>query len=284
MLKLIKFLNMKATICFLITLFFMTISSNAQDENFHIYLCFGQSNMEGSAPIEEQDQIGNPRFKMLQTLDCENLERTKGAWITAVPPLTHCNNGLSPADYFGRTMVENLPKEITVGVLNIAVGGCDIRMFDKEIYKDYLDTYKEDWFTEKVVAYEYNPYKYFITLAKEAKKKGVIKGILLHQGETNTGDENWPQYVKTVYDNLISDLELDAEEVPLLAGELVHEEQEGLCARHNEIIQTLPEAIPTAHVISSKGCEVRDDKVHFNSAGVRELGRRYALKMLELQY
>ena len=27
----------------------------AQDPNFHIYLCFGQSNMEGNANIEQQD-------------------------------------------------------------------------------------------------------------------------------------------------------------------------------------------------------------------------------------
>ncbi len=27
-----------------------------QDKNFHIYLCFGQSNMQGSAKIEEQDK------------------------------------------------------------------------------------------------------------------------------------------------------------------------------------------------------------------------------------
>ena len=27
----------------------------AQDANFHIYLCLGQSNMEGNAKVEEQD-------------------------------------------------------------------------------------------------------------------------------------------------------------------------------------------------------------------------------------
>jgi len=45
----------------------------------------------------------------------------------------------------------------------------------------------------------------------------------------------------------------------------------------------LPEVVPTAYVISSKGCTTRDDHVHFNPAGVREIGKRYAQKMLEVQ-
>jgi len=51
----------------------------------------------------------------------------------------------------------------------------------------------------------------------------------------------------------------------------------------NTIIAKLPDVIPTAHVISSKGCMVRTDSLHFNSVGVRELGKRYAEKMLELK-
>jgi hypothetical protein len=38
----------------------------------------------------------------------------------------------------------------------------------------------------------------------------------LHQGESNTGEEEWPAKVKDVYDNLLADLNLKAEEVPLL--------------------------------------------------------------------
>ena len=110
----------------------------------------------------------------------------------------------------------------------------------------------------------------------------MIKGILLHQGETNEGDENWPLYVKKVYNNMLTDLALKAEEVPLLAGELVHEDVGGKCAAMNPIINQLPAVIPTAHVISSSGCCVSDDMVHFDSEGVRELGCRYAIKMLSL--
>ncbi|SDW40246.1 protein of unknown function [Lutibacter oricola] len=266
-----------------IGLVLITMNTYSQDKNFHIYLCFGQSNMEGSATIEEQDKVGNKRFKVLQSLDCDNLGYKKNEWRTATPPLSQCYVGLSPADYFGRTMVKNLPDSIKVGVINVAVGGSDIRMFDKDLYKDYLETYPEDWFTKKIDDYGRNPYRHFITLAKETQKVGVIKGILLHQGETNQDDENWPKYVKAVYENMLKDLNLNAKDVPLLAGEVVHEEQKGVCASMNPIINKLPEVVPTAYVISSKGCEVRDDMVHFNSKGVRELGKRYAEKMLELK-
>jgi hypothetical protein len=44
----------------------------------------------------------------------------------------------------------------------------------------------------------------------------------------------------------------------------------------------LPTIIPTAHVISSAGCEARRDRLHFTPAGYRELGKRYAEKMLTL--
>jgi len=252
------------------------------DPNFHIYLCFGQSNMEGSAKIESQDRVGKERFQMMQPMTCTNPGRTEGRWYTAIPPLSQCSVGLSPADYFGRTMTDHLPDSIRVGVISVAIGGCDIRLFDKDQYQNYVNTYPEDWFQNKIAGYGGNPYQRLIDLAKKAQKDGVIKGILLHQGETNTGNSQWPAYVKTIYENMLTDLSLDAETVPLLAGEVVHADQGGVCASMNEIIATLPETVPTAHVIPSSGCTAQSDSIHFDSQGVRELGERYALKMLSL--
>jgi lysophospholipase L1-like esterase len=119
-------------------------------------------------------------------------------------------------------------------------------------------------------------------MGKLAQKDGVIKGILLHQGESNTNDRDWPIKVKAIYDDLIKDLNLKAEEAPLLAGELVNADQGGACASMNSIINELPKTIPNAHIISSKGCASRPDHLHFNASGYRELGMRYGLKMLSL--
>lgn len=254
----------------------------SQDPDFHIYLCFGQSNMEGQGAIEEQDKSVDSRFQVMSALDCSNMGRSKGEWYTAVPPLCQCYSGLSPADYFGRTMVANLPDNIRVGVISVAIGGCDIRLFDKDLYQDYDSTYAEDWFVNKIEAYGGNPYAYLMDLAKLAQQDGVIKGILLHQGETNNGDTMWPSYVKTIYSNMLQELSLDAEDTPLLAGEVVDDEQGGVCAAMNSIIATLPDTIPTAYVVSSADCTPMD-QAHFSSAGYRLLGKRYAELMLSLQ-
>ena len=253
----------------------------AQNPKFHIYLCLGQSNMEGSAKFEPQDTIVNSRFQVLEALDCDNLKRKKGQWYTAVPPLSRCKTGLTPADYFGREMVDKLSDDITIGVINVAIGGCKIELFDKDNFESYKTT-APSWMKGMIDQYDGNPYGRLVELAKIAQKDGVIKGILLHQGESNTNDSLWTKKVKIVYDNLLNDLNLKAESIPLLAGEVVNADQNGICASMNKIIATLPQTIPNAHVISSADCPDSADNLHFSAEGYRILGKRYATKMLEI--
>ena len=271
----------KLNLLFAFALLLFGINTYAQNPKFYIYLCIGQSNMEGFAKFEAQDTVSNKRFKVLQAIDCDNLKRKKGQWYTAVPPLNRCNSGLSPADYFGKEMIANLPKDVTVGVINVAVGGCKIELFDKDNYQTYLST-APDWLKSFAAPYEGNPYGRLIEMAKIAQKDGVIKGILLHQGESNTNDTLWTKKVKIVYDNILKDLKLNAATTPLLAGEVVHADQGGVCASMNTIIGTLPQTIPNSYVISSSGCPDGDDNLHFSAEGYRLLGKRYATKMLEV--
>ncbi len=275
---------MKINLGLLLLIAFMVVNTRSfsQDKNFYIFLCFGQSNMEGSAKIEAQDTVGiDKRFQVLEAVDCPNLIRTKGNWYTAVPPLSRCKTGLTPADYFGRTMVANLPDSIKIGVINVSVGGCKIELFDKDNYQSYTST-APAWMTNMIKEYDGNPYGRLLEMAKLAQKDGVIKGVLLHQGESNTNDTTWPKKVAGVYDNLLSDLRLNPGSVPLIAGELVGADQGGRCASMNTIIATLPQTIPAAHVISSMGCTSAPDKLHFTAEGYRKLGKRYAGKMLSL--
>jgi hypothetical protein len=251
----------------------------AQDPNFQIYLCIGQSNMEGAARAELQDSTVNPRFQVIAAVDCANLGRTKGNWYPAVPPLCRCRTGMGLADYFGRTMVENLPENVKIGVIVVAIGGCKIELFDIENYQSYVET-APGWLKGMVKEYDGNPYGRLVEMAKLAQKDGVIKGILLHQGESNPNDSLWTRKVKGVYDSLMKDLNLNPDNVPLLAGETVHADQQGICAGMNTIIATLPQKLPNSYVISSAGCADGPDNLHFSAAGYRELGKRYAEKML----
>lgn len=263
-------------------LIFSATKVSSQDKNFHIYLCLGQSNMEGNARVQAQDTVNiDPRFMVLSTVDCDKKGRTKGNWYTAVPPLCRCNTGLTPADYFGRTLVASLPEKVKVGVINVAIGGCKIELFDKSNYQSYVAT-APSWMIGMINQYDGNPYARLVEMAKVAQKTGVIKGILLHQGESNTNDTLWTKKVKLVYDNLMKDLKLNPKKVPLLAGELVNADQKGACASMNAIIATLPQVIPNAYVIPSAGCPGAPDHLHFTAEGYRELGKRYAAQMLSI--
>jgi len=259
----------------------LNLKSFSQDPNYHIYLCIGQSNMEGAARAELQDSTVNPRFQVMAAVDCANLGRTKGNWYPAVPPLCRCRTGMGPADYFGRTMVENLPENIKVGVIVVAIGGCKIELFDKENYQSYVET-APGWMKGMIKEYDGNPYGRLVEMAKLAQKDGVIKGILLHQGESNPNDSLWTRKVKGVYNSLMKDLNLDPKNVPLLAGETVHADQQGICAGMNTIIAKLPQILSNSVVISSAGCADGPDNLHFSAAGYRELGKRYAEKMLSI--
>jgi hypothetical protein len=237
--------------------------------------------MEGNARFEVQDTTVDNRFQVMEAVDCPNLGRIKGNWYIAVPPLCRCKTGLTPADYFGRTMVAHLPKNIKVGVINVSVAGCKIELFDKDSCQTYAAT-APLWMKNIIKQYDGNPYAYLVEMAKLAQKDGVIKGILLHQGESNPNDSTWTLKVKTIYGNLIKDLNLNSDSVPLLAGELVNADQGGACAAMNLIIAKLPEVIPNSYVISSSGCTASFDHMHFKAEGYRKLGTRYAVKMLSL--
>lgn len=257
---------------------------DAPDPDFFIYLCIGQSNMEaGATPAEQDKDFNDPRFQFLAAVDMPNLGREMGHWYTAVPPICREGNNLGPVDFFARKMISELPERYRVGVINVSVAGAKIELWDKDDYKEYIDN-ERDWMKAIVSQYGGNPYKRLIDMARIAQKDGVIKGILMHQGESNSEDPLWPQRVKRIYDNICRDLGLDPEETPLLAGELKYAEEGGVCAAFNStIMPELPKVLPQAHIISALGCESTGDQFHFNTEGMRLLGYRFADRMLQLQ-
>ncbi|MBP5381695.1 MAG: acetyl xylan esterase [Bacteroidaceae bacterium] len=252
----------------------------AVDPNFYIFLCFGQSNMEGNARPEAADLASpGPRFLLMPAVDFPATDtrpaRKKGEWCEASAPLCRPNTGLTPADWFGRTLVNSLPDNIKVGVIHVAIGGIDIKGFLPDSIQNYVEKKAPGWMKGMLQAYGNNPYQRLVELARKAQNDGVIKGILMHQGETNTGDPKWAGMVKQVYDNLCSDLQLKPEEVNLYVGNIVQAGGKGVCIGCKKQIDELPQTIHTCQVISSDDCSNGPDRLHFDAAGYRELGCRY---------
>ena len=264
----------------------MWSKAQTPDPNFFIYLCFGQSNMEaGAIPAEKDKDFTDQRFQFMAAVDMPRYERTMGNWYQATPPICRQENNMGPVDFFGRKMIENLPDSIKVGVINVSVAGAKLELWDKDACEAYLAMENADpgrqWLGKMAEQYGNSPYQRLLDMAKIAQKDGVIKGMLVHQGESNPDDPQWCGRLKKIHDDLCSELGLDPDEIPLLAGELKQAEQGGVCAAFNQaVLAHLPEVMKNGYVISSVGCESTGDQFHFSTEGMRLMGYRMAEKMV----
>ena len=271
-------------------LMFTAIANAAPNPNFHIYIAYGQSNMAGNGDINvalDQDKYSE-NFLMLASHTAQASKRSgrtnqsieTGKWYTAIPPMFHSFENLSPADWFGRYMVDSLPG-VTVGIIPVAVGGVSIRAFLLDQYAAYFNG---DGSSFKGWAGDYggNPMGRILELAKNAQEVGVIKGILFHQGESDGTDDNWRNNVYKSYRTIIDELGLDENEVPFVAGELL-QEGNNCCGSKNGDIAKLSSKFKKFGLASSKGLQGNGrDPYHFGRDGVVELGRRYCAEMLKL--
>ena len=180
---------------------------SVQDQNYWIFLCFGQSNMAGQAPIEQQDLMVSDRFFSMATTD--GPDRQLGTWRKAVPPLCRADANLGPADWFGRTLLEVAPENVRIGIVSVAVEGCPITFFDKDQNARVIAIEDRDWMNDILDQYGRDPYERLLTMAKLAANDGVIKGILLHQGETDAYDHQWQKTVWKIYCDLQQELGFD---------------------------------------------------------------------------
>ena len=269
---------MKKVIILLMTMM-GTLQLHAQDQNFWIFLCFGQSNMAGQAPIEEQDLNVSDRYLSMATTD--GPDRKLGTWRKAVPPLCRADAHLGPADWFGRTLIDVVPDNIRIGIVSVAVEGCPITFFDKDQNAPLIAKEERDWMNGILNQYGRDPYERLRSMAKLAAKDGVIKGILLHQGETDAYNDQWRKTLRKIYRDLQQELQFDSTAVPLLVGEVVRGEYGGICGHANPTINDIANHYPNTFVVSSENCMPSDDNLHFSGEGYRMLGRHYALCYLE---
>ncbi len=231
-------------------------------KKFHLYLLMGQSNMAGRGKVEAADQIPNPRVLTFTT---------NGTWCVAVDPITWDKPtiaGVGPGVPFGKAMAEANPK-LTIGLVPCAVGGTPLSRWEKG-----GDLYSNAVFR-----------------AKLAMKHGTLKGILWHQGESDSK----PGLAETYGDRLaqmIRDIraELQSPRLPFVVGQL----GEFLYTRKtnnvpeaklvNETLAKLRERVAHTGCAVSDGLTHQGDQVHFDTAAQRELGRRFAAEMIRLQH
>jgi len=246
------------------------------DPSFFIFLLIGQSNMEGVPPAQAQDMTQNPRVKVLALNNCGQRNQVYNQWYTATPSLHTCQSTLGPGDYFGKAMADALPNN-TIGLVPAAIAGVDIDYFRKGVVSARRNEFRIPPDNQKMSAYDM-----VVERALLAQKVGVIKGILFHQGESDAANaQPWPGKVKDMLDDLKADLGL-ANNIPFLAGELLY--PPGCCSGMHTTIAQLPAMIPGAVVVKANGLNAFTGdgagNLHFDTAGQRTFGQRYAQAML----
>ena len=234
---------------------FVAGAVTAADANFHLYLLIGQSNMAGRGKIALQDKVAVPRVLMLNKAN---------EWVSAVDPIHFDKTiaGVSLGRTFGIVMAKANPK-IKIGLIPCAVGGTPIRRWQQ----------KGDL------------YKAALKRAKVAQKNGVIKGILWHQGENDSGKEDTAKIYEQQLHAMIAAWRKDLgdKNIPIVVGEMGRFFKAAkFKPTVDAALKALPGKVKHSAWVTAEGLGHKGDVVHFNAAGYRELGQRYAVAMKKL--
>ena len=195
-------------------------------------------------------------------------------------------------DYFGRTLVKGLDERYKIGVVVVAVDGCQIEAFskDKSVATSYINNSSTgSWVKDAAKQYDNYPYGKLVEMARKAQQSGVIKGIIFHQGESGANDNTWLRDVYALYTNLLSDLNLSIDSIPFIAGEplRMYNGSPAPASGALKYVDMIPAYFKQesgkdiAYVASSEGL-TNYDEYHFSSEGYRTLGKRYGEIMLPL--
>jgi len=232
-------------------------------ENFHLFLLVGQSNMAGRGPMTDADKVPHPRVLMLN--------RT-GGWVPAADPL-HFDKpaaGVGLGRSFADAVAAATPG-VTIGLIPCAVGGSPI------------DAWQPGYFYQPTQSH---PWDDALRRAKLALPAGTLKGILWHQGESDSNRELAAGHEAKLH-ALIARMraELKAPDAPFVVGQLGrfagsqwNEFKTEVDRAHRE----LPTKVAHTAFVSSEGLADKGDKTHFDSASYREFGKRYAEAYLKL--
>jgi hypothetical protein len=232
----------------------------------------------GCTPNTDADTKTNPRIFTLAFGSCQGW--TVNKWGLAKEPL-HCadnQNAMGPAYAFGRSMADSL-KNDTIGLIPCGLYSRPIECFQKN-----GNNMGSGGPIPELESGAKNVYNWMLKKIKIAQERGVFAGIILHQGESNSGQKDWVDKVKSIYDDLKKDLNLN-KDIPLVAGELLQGNLNPApcCSGHNPIIDSLPKVLPTSYVASSQGLTAGGSlkQYHFSQDGYRTMGQRMAALMMK---
>lgn len=229
-----------------------TATYKGPKEKLHIYLLIGQSNMAGRAPIPKSDAGPIERCYLLNKSD---------QWEVAKNPLNIYSSirknprmqRMNPGYMFAKTMLEN-DASISVGLVVNAKGGTSIKLWKKggKFYKEALRR------------------------LKAGMAAGTLKGILWHQGESDTGDKEYVTKLKELISALRQDL--GVKDLPFVVGQLMDKPHR---KRLNEEFAKVPKEVPATGCASSEGLTAKDG-THFDTKSMKLIGKRYAEEMIRL--
>ena len=223
---------------------------SGQKEKLHIYLLIGQSNMAGRAPFTEKEAGVIERAYLLNS---------DNQWEGAKNPLNRYSTirkglgmqKMNPGYSFSKAMLK-LYGEVSVGLVVNAKGGSSIKQWAKGT-KFYNDAVKR---------------------TKAAMETGELKGILWHQGESDSKDAQYLEKLSALVQNLREDLGIP--KLPFVAGQVNN------VPLVNDQIAKLPGTVEATSFIRSEGLKAMD-RWHFDAASVKLMGQRYAAEMHKLQ-
>ncbi|HEU0119912.1 MAG TPA: sialate O-acetylesterase [Bryobacteraceae bacterium] len=243
----------------MIRLLFLALSLSAFAQDMELFLLIGQSNMAGRGVIEEQDRTPFPRVFTLTK------EET---WVPAVEPIhfdrpDRLGTGLGRS--FARALAEAAPTA-KIGLIPAAMGGSAL----------------DEWIPGGKL------YTDAVRRAKVAMKNGKLRGILWHQGEADSLKLDLARSYQERWLKVMKALRAELGDVPVVVGELgqflyTRDKNDYPYARIiNEQLAMLAVNGPRVAFVSSQGLGHKGDILHFDSAGLREFGRRYAHAFLML--
>lgn len=226
--------------------------------DMHLFLLVGQSNMAGRGKLTDEDVQPHPRVWMLDK---------QRNWVPAVDPLHFDKPGIVGVGLgrtFGIEIAADNP-DVTIGLIPCAHGGSPIDSWQPGEYYPPTKGY---------------PWDDAVARTRAALKNGTLKGILWHQGESDSKAVLADAYEEKLHE-LISRFraEFNAPDVPFLIGQMGQFPERPWDA-HKQLVdaahQSLPQNVANTAFVSSSGLKHKGDEVHFDADSYRELGCRYA--------